>query len=78
MGPGAYNNSESERDLWNDSMISTVEAIWIDKTDRKNKNKRAERDREEANGKILEKYEHLIPSQKALREGKSRKIDKPG
>lgn len=59
-------------------MISIVEAIWIDKADRKNNNKRAERDREEANGKILEKYEHLIPSQKALREGKSRKIYKPG
>lgn len=59
-------------------MISIVEAIWIDETDRKNNHKRAERDREEATGKILEKYEHLIPSQKALREGKSRKIDKPG
>lgn len=43
MGPGAYDNSESERDLWKDSMISTVEAIWIDETDRKNKNERAER-----------------------------------
>lgn len=54
MGPGAYDISESERDLWKDSMISTVEAIWIDEeTDRKNKMKGQKEDRQEANGKIL-------------------------
>lgn len=73
--------SASKRHLGEDSMNSIVEAMWIHETDRKNNNyKRAEGDREEADGKILEKYEHLTNKRKpkAPREGMSRKIDEPG
>ena len=64
--------SASERDLGEDSMNLMgedsmnliVEAMWIHETDRKNNNnKRSEGDREEADGKILEKYEHLTNKQ---------------
>lgn len=56
--------SASERDLGKDTTNPTEEAKWIDETDRKNNNERAGGDREEANKKILEKYEYLPPQKK--------------